>query len=400
MIVWRQSVRLFLRFVYFFLLSTLVAVVIATLAECQPFDHYWQVIPDPGPSCRAGYANLITMGTCDVITDLLLVAFPVPIILISHLTVKRKIALVLLFCLSLILVAITCYRVPSVIAHRGSQTYRSLLASLEILGATAVSNAVVIGSFVRDRGVKKKKYKRDHGSASVSDSIDHSFERRNTVMQHQWGSDSDLAADLCIRLDPKLYSSASSSSDANAVSRPAPVYAVARTGTIDPTWSFPPNRPSDDDHISTSESLDIKISPREYIETNGSPREKPSSPPPSLATPRRVSFFDVGGLLDQETPDPHHLHRPASIATPLPPDDIESQRPRHGSRAFLEDIGGIPLPSHHLSPPSQYPPPRSPLGAGGLGAHPSSPQLPPYRTASDPSLNMGVELHDVGGLLR
>jgi hypothetical protein len=206
--VWRKSVAVFLRFIHFFLVSTLVAVVIATLAECQPIDHYWQVTPDPGPSCRSGYAQLITMGACDVITDLLLVAFPVPIILMAQMPIKRKFALVTLFCLSLILVAITCYRVPSVISRRGAQPYRSLVASLEILAATAVSNLVVIGSFVRDRGVKKLKYKRAQGSASVTESMDNSYVRRNTVMQHQWGSDSDLAGDLGIRLDPKLYSSA------------------------------------------------------------------------------------------------------------------------------------------------------------------------------------------------
>ena len=179
--IWRRSLRLFLQFLYYFLASTLVAVLIATLAECQPFDHYWQVVPDPGPQCRLGYANLITMGACDVITDILLVAFPIPLIVMSNMPMKRKVSLVVLFALSLILVGITCYRVPSVIQHNGSQQYRTLLASLEILAATAVSNAVVIGSFVRDKGVKKAKYKKAQGSASVSESLDHTTVRRATI---------------------------------------------------------------------------------------------------------------------------------------------------------------------------------------------------------------------------
>ena len=61
----------------------------STIGECHPFSHYWQVIPDPGPQCRLGYAQLATMGAANVITDLVLVALPVPIILQSTMTVKR-----------------------------------------------------------------------------------------------------------------------------------------------------------------------------------------------------------------------------------------------------------------------------------------------------------------------
>lgn len=68
---------------------TFVAVVIATLTECQPFHKYWKLIPDPGARCRLGYAQLITMGTSDVITDLLLVGFPIPIIIKSTMPTKR-----------------------------------------------------------------------------------------------------------------------------------------------------------------------------------------------------------------------------------------------------------------------------------------------------------------------
>lgn len=395
--VWRKSVAIFLRFIHFFLVSTLVAVVIATLAECQPMDHYWQVTPDPGPSCRSGYAQLITMGACDVITDLLLVAFPVPIILMAQMPIKRKFALVTLFCLSLVLVAITCYRVPSVIERRGAQPYRSLVASLEILAATAVSNLVVIGSFVRDRGVKKLKYKRAQGSASVTESMDNSYVRRNTVMQHQWGSDSDLAGDLGIRLDPKLYSSAPGA----AVPIPAPPVPlmVARTGSLDPSWSFNQSHTSDEDRVSTSDSLDIKVSPREYLPTSQSPRDQPPSSPQPLS--RRVSFFDVGGLLSRTEPEPQPNSRPAllsrhTMAPSTNPPPIELQRQRRGSRAFLEDLGVL-VPRTTASAPPQpqtqsrfsSPPSINTTATTGQLSH----TLPPYRASPD------VELQDVGGLL-
>lgn len=351
------------------------------------------------------------MGTCDVITDLLLIAFPVPIIMLAQMPLKRKLALVILFCLSLLLVAITCYRVPSVIQHRGSQQYRSLLASLEILAATAVSNALVIGSFVRDRGVKKLKYKRDQGSASVSESMDKSFVRRNTVMQNQWGSDSDLATGLCIRLDSDMCISPTTTADGTPLPRPAPPVtlpphmplSVARTGSIDPSWSFTTSRRSDDDHASVTDSVDIKISPREYLRTNTSPRES------AAVAPRRVSFSDVGGLLTRALPDDPHVRSLVSrsnttsnlntvASSPAP---AEASQWRSGSRAFLEDLGIVaPHSSSRLHGHA-----RSGIGRSQTLPQPqpqSRPQthvLPVCRSSSDITLDGDVELQDVGGLL-
>lgn len=273
---WRRSLERFLQFLYFFLASTLIAVVIATLAECQPFDHYWQVVPDPGAQCRSGYANLITMGTCDVVTDMLLVAFPIPIILMTHMSVQRKASLVALFALSLISVGFTCYRVPMVIFHSGSQQYRLLLASLEILIATAVSNALVINSFVRDKGVKKPKFQKALGSASVSESVEYTFNRHNAITHHQWGSDSALAGELGMRVDPKLCS------NDEPLSRPGPATPLyphtftARTGKLVSNWSFNNNRNSTGtDDISTGR-LDVNVNPHEYIETTKSPSKDPA----------------------------------------------------------------------------------------------------------------------------
>ncbi|THD00490.1 hypothetical protein EYZ11_000054 [Aspergillus tanneri] len=418
--IWRRSLRIFLQFIYYFLASTLIAVVIATLAECQPFDHYWQVEPDPGPQCRLGYANLITMGACDVITDLLLVAFPIPLIVMTNMPMKRKASLVILFALSLILVGITCYRVPSVIWHDGSQQYRSLLASLEILAATAVSNAVVIGSFVRDKGVKKAKYKKAQGSASVSESMDHSSVRRATITHHQWGSDSDLAGDLGIRLDPQLYSE-------NQAPRPAPIADPyqpfsAHTGTLNPNWSFQgQSLPTDDDHTSTTGSLDTRVSPHEYIETTRTRRTTAgNSSTHHRLSPGKVSFFDVGGLLDlSPSSSSHHIPQHEPAANQLPDLTPQSTNASSGSRAFLQDVGGLLSPPNLISSPSSSPSTPNFSRPGGLRTYPGrrrgsstvhfddrtpdSP-VPPYQAQPDiwtpiPEGSDDVELQDVGGLL-
>lgn len=203
---WKRTYNNILRAIQVFLLLTFLVVVIVTLTECHPFTHYWQVTPDPGPGCRQNYAQLVTMGVADIVTDVLLIVFPIPAIVFkSTLTVRRKISLVLLFCLSGFLIAITAIRVPAVIQKNGSQQYRSLWASCEILAAAAVSNALVLGSFVRDRGVKKNKYK--FGSVGA-DSLERTPTRWQSVafaQRRMLGSDGDLLHGTGYRLaaEPK-----------------------------------------------------------------------------------------------------------------------------------------------------------------------------------------------------
>ncbi|RAL66975.1 hypothetical protein DID88_007755 [Monilinia fructigena] len=116
--IWTRSHERTLIFIRWFLLVTFIAVIIADISECQPITHYWQVTPDPGAKCRQG--------------------------------------------------------IPQIIDRHGIQQYRSLLASVEILFATAVANALILGSFVRDRGVKKQKWK----FGSLTDTLDHTTSRR------------------------------------------------------------------------------------------------------------------------------------------------------------------------------------------------------------------------------
>lgn len=407
--VWTRGFQVALRLIEYFLATTLLVVIIATLAECQPFPHNWQVVPDPGPRCRLAYANLLAMGVCDVLTDIFLVALPISLVLTSSMRVRRKIGLILLFALSCILIGITCYRVPSVITRNGIQSYRSLLASLEILAATAVSNAIVIGSFVRDRGVKKAKFKRGYGSASLSDSIDRNSVRRATITQHQWGSDADLVGDLGIRLDPELQATETS------VARPAPIalssaFVSGGKGVIDPHWTFPRSSMGTDEYTSVTESPSAsRADPHEYIpdhtlDGNGADPLRPKVPP------RKVSFFDVGGLLDSPAPttpptssgplrpalrQTHSLSSTPQLSTDVPPYTQYHQ----GSQTFLQDVGGLLSPSlsrsYELTPitPAQRRP-------GGQDED-TDPPAPPYIrrdfVVEDPFMH--VELHDAGGLL-
>ncbi|KAI9706075.1 MAG: hypothetical protein M1836_005481 [Candelina mexicana] len=340
---WRKSYAVGLRIVRWTLAITFLAVVIGTLAECHPFHRYWQVVPDPGSHCRSGFAQLIAMGTCDVITDLLLVIFPIPIIIRSQLDLTRlevslkylsKIKLILLFALPLGLVAITTYRVPTIIDRQGSQQYRTLLASFETLAAAAAANALVLGSFVRDRGVKKQKFK----LGSTNESMDRqSNSRRSTKTANSWGSDEDLVRGMGIRCNPELR--------ANSLGpRPPPMARPASrrnekalSPVVDLKWQFPSEKESPSDTDSEKDTLKNSLS---------SPPRSPGDV--SIRTARRMSFFDVGGLLEDGMS--HHSTSPTAptFSSTMPPPTYNPSR--RGSRALITDMGGYLSPGTPKSP--------------------------------------------------
>ncbi|KAI5463468.1 hypothetical protein BGZ63DRAFT_353722 [Mariannaea sp. PMI_226] len=327
---WEHAWQTTLYVIRIILVVTFIAVFISTLTECHPFNHYWQVLPDPGGQCRQGYVQLITMAVCNVITDLLLVVFPIPIIVTSTMTMKRKFQLVLLFSLSLSVVGITLYRVPNVINEHGRQQYRSLLASVEILFATAAANSLVLGSFVRDRGLKKQKFRRP----SIAESVNPSLNPRRPTLHRHWGSDEDLVRDMGITVDPELRSQPDPPEEGSRQFTPAPI--IRPLDQDLERWQFPQRQRSNAER--SDDSL-LAHDPLALTKTD------------SVPNPRRVSFFDVGGLLD--TPQESNASiRPGSYTSsngdigpthqPPPPSiTAGSNGFRRGSTALLQDLGGF-----------------------------------------------------------
>lgn len=83
-----------LRGLHVILATTLIACIVSDLAPCQPFSHKWQVVPDPGATCRQGYAHLYTNGILNILTNVMLMCFPLPMIYRS--TIPRKQYVILL----------------------------------------------------------------------------------------------------------------------------------------------------------------------------------------------------------------------------------------------------------------------------------------------------------------
>ncbi|RMD40408.1 hypothetical protein DV735_g4734, partial [Chaetothyriales sp. CBS 134920] len=339
---WARSYEIGLRLIYAFLGLTFIAVIISTLSECQPFTHYWQVVPDPGPHCRQGLVQLITMGVCDIVSDIVLIAFPIPVLIASKsMTTLKKLSLVCLFLLSIILVAITSYRVPSTIHRRSSQPFRSLIASLEILAATCVANIVIIGSFIRDKGVKKAKFRAS--SFAEDDSLSRVPTRSKSIALNRWGSDEYLFRDVGLAVPSKLRGSLHEKD----VFRPAPVAPLHEQDAGQAGWTESdaggalnlsnssqvrprhPRRHSDSSISSSSTNIklrDVRARREDAVAAGGSVDAK--DPP--------MSFFDVGGIIDKPSaPSTSNSHESSLGET-----SASIGRGRTSSKAFLADIGG------------------------------------------------------------
>lgn len=255
------------------------------------------------------------MGTADIITDLLLVCFPIPIVLRSQMPLKRKLSSVCLFSFSLALIVITGMRMPHVISHHGRQQYRTVWASAEILASAAVSNAVILGSFVRDRGVKKNKYRR----GSALDSLERADTRRTTITSHHRDSEEALFREIGCRMPKDLRN------DTVPLPRPAPA-AISADAFRTPAYR-------NDAMMTPADLSDSQPSPHDSADA----LRKPSSSPPSTGTGGSVSLFDVGGLLgSNEAHDRSNGTTSYDFA-------VQDARPRTGSQRshdVLSELGG------------------------------------------------------------
>jgi hypothetical protein len=87
--IWQQSHQKLLTWLHITLGATFVGCVISDLTPCHPFSHNWQVVPDPGPTCRRGYGHLFTNGALNIFTNIMLIIFPIPMIIGSRLPFKQ-----------------------------------------------------------------------------------------------------------------------------------------------------------------------------------------------------------------------------------------------------------------------------------------------------------------------
>ncbi|KAF1979871.1 hypothetical protein BU23DRAFT_523437 [Bimuria novae-zelandiae CBS 107.79] len=94
--------------------STFITLLLTIFISCRPFNHYWQINPDPGNVCQAAISIPIVwvMFVTNVVTDAYLVLIPIPMLWQSSLKLIKKLAATLV--LSAGVLIIVCATLKSV----------------------------------------------------------------------------------------------------------------------------------------------------------------------------------------------------------------------------------------------------------------------------------------------
>ncbi|KAI1640577.1 hypothetical protein F4809DRAFT_589372 [Biscogniauxia mediterranea] len=143
--------------------ATFLASLFWHIFSCFPTYRAWQVKPFPGDDCTLRRGNYIIITTLDVLTDIGIMAIPLPMLLQSSLSVRRKVSLGVLFSSGVFIMI--CAVLRAYYSLRDIQTLSVALgwASREILVASIVVCAPALKPLFSSA---KKKLSSAHGSQS------------------------------------------------------------------------------------------------------------------------------------------------------------------------------------------------------------------------------------------
>ncbi|QGI88314.1 hypothetical protein CEK25_003270 [Fusarium fujikuroi] len=82
-----------------FIASTYIAIICCILFSCRPFNRFWQIYPDPGNFCHPAISRLyiFIIVSLNILTDVYLLAIPIPMLWGARIPKVKKYGLVVLF---------------------------------------------------------------------------------------------------------------------------------------------------------------------------------------------------------------------------------------------------------------------------------------------------------------
>lgn len=90
---------------------TYLAVFLTITLGCFPTQKNWQVLPSPGLKCTFKMQNFYVSTILNVLTDALVLAIPIPLLWQLQVPKRQKIALVLLLCSGMFVIAAALIRI-------------------------------------------------------------------------------------------------------------------------------------------------------------------------------------------------------------------------------------------------------------------------------------------------
>ncbi|RDW89139.1 hypothetical protein BP6252_01171 [Coleophoma cylindrospora] len=121
------------------------------LTECSPISLAWQVVPTIS-ECAKAPQTVIVMGGTNILTDLLLMLIPLPVVFRTQLPWRTKVQLCGVFSIGVFVILVSVLRIKFVLADN-SQQNKLLWAELECFAAAIVANGPILYGLYRYRHI-------------------------------------------------------------------------------------------------------------------------------------------------------------------------------------------------------------------------------------------------------
>ncbi|KAI5784753.1 hypothetical protein EDC01DRAFT_663305 [Geopyxis carbonaria] len=130
----RSTQRKAVKFAGGVLVVTYLVCMLSVALVCRPFKGNWTVFPDPGPACTEGRHFVWIVGVFNIITDVMLLAIPMPMLLHLQVNLTRKILLGALFSLGTFVIIATILRIYFTISTNdiSNMTFWSMIGTCRV----------------------------------------------------------------------------------------------------------------------------------------------------------------------------------------------------------------------------------------------------------------------------
>ncbi|KAM4055936.1 putative short-chain dehydrogenase reductase sdr protein [Hirsutella rhossiliensis] len=164
---------------------TYLGICLSVLGGCWPFENHWQINPDPGSMLLSRFSTLTyawVVVCTDVVTDLYIMAIPLPMIWRARISTTARIGLAAIFCGGLITIVFGILRFYFILENDPLvPDAAARWSDRETVVATVISNVPVIFPLLRQtiRSIKNstsRGYKRTGNDSGGSSSTRGTFE--------------------------------------------------------------------------------------------------------------------------------------------------------------------------------------------------------------------------------
>ncbi|GLA37342.1 hypothetical protein AnigIFM63309_004255 [Aspergillus niger] len=130
-------------------LCTYVAAILTILLHCNPVSKMWQIYPNPGKACTQGSANYIAILVTNILTDVVVLSIPLPLLIQVQLPWRRKLVIGLLLFGGVFVMVAAVFRCVLSLWHIESVNTSNLWATRETVIAIITVNIPCIWPLLR-----------------------------------------------------------------------------------------------------------------------------------------------------------------------------------------------------------------------------------------------------------